>query len=483
MKFIIPVLVGGIIGYITNWIAIKMLFRPHKEKRLFGYSLPFTPGLIPKEKDRIAKKVGEVVGEHLLSSGAIKNWLVSTDLEVHIRDRIEASMNKLKREDRSIKAFLNEEAEGIVDGVKEKLTAFICREIKKSSFRKAVVKFIKKKLLDKIIASFYGIMDEGLEKLFLDLTTSSRIESLLGEAIEGKLIRLTEDDRLLKEVVPEEIIFTAKEYIKANDEQIVNILKAILEEPEVERKVKTSITNIVSQQINKIVAFFISPEAISNTVYIKLKEYIGMPEVKENIIHGLIVLIDKLLENRVSTVVEKVKYKFGEEEIARLVQEVKRIISNEEITKKVVDILAETVRSQEAEIQKALLDIISMEIEKIVSSKNLYSNIYNIVDSLVGKLINKPISAIAIYFDNSFIDKIIALSKGLFDKFIENRLPTLLEFFNISKIVEEEINRYDVAFTEELILQIAHRELKAITWLGGLLGAILGLLTPILQRL
>ena len=100
MKFIIPVLVGGIIGYITNWIAIKMLFRPHKEKRLFGYSLPFTPGLIPKEKDRIAKKVGEVVGEHLLSSGAIKNWLVSTDLEVHIRDRIEASMNKLKREDR-----------------------------------------------------------------------------------------------------------------------------------------------------------------------------------------------------------------------------------------------------------------------------------------------------------------------------------------------------------------------------------------------
>ena len=367
--------------------------------------------------------------------------------------------------------------------MKEKLTAFICREIKKSSFRKAVVKFIKEKLLDKIIASFYGIMDEGLEKLFLDLTTSSRIESLLGGAIEGKLIRLTEDDRLLKEVVPEEIIFTAKEYIKANDEQIVNILKAILEEPEVERKVKTSITNIVSQQINKIVAFFISPEAISNTVYIKLKEYIGMPEVKENIIHGLIVLIDKLLENRVSTVVEKVKYKFGEEEIARLVQEVKRIISNEEITKKVVDILAETVRSQEAEIQKALLDIISMEIEKIVSSKNLYSNIYNIVDSLVGKLINKPISAIAIYFDNSFIDKIIALSKGLFDKFIENRLPTLLEFFNISKIVEEEINRYDVAFTEELILQIAHRELKAITWLGGLLGAILGLLTPILQRL
>lgn len=62
MKFFIPALVGAFIGYITNWLAIKMLFRPHHEKRIFGIKLPFTPGLIPKEKDRIAKSVGKLLG-------------------------------------------------------------------------------------------------------------------------------------------------------------------------------------------------------------------------------------------------------------------------------------------------------------------------------------------------------------------------------------------------------------------------------------
>ena len=50
MKLIIPIIVGAIIGYFTNWLAIKMLFRPHYEKKIFGIKIPFTPGLIPKEK-------------------------------------------------------------------------------------------------------------------------------------------------------------------------------------------------------------------------------------------------------------------------------------------------------------------------------------------------------------------------------------------------------------------------------------------------
>ena len=71
MKIIIPIIVGAIIGYFTNWLAIKMLFRPHYEKRIFGYKLPFTPGLIPKERYRIAKSIGETVGVYLLSPDTI----------------------------------------------------------------------------------------------------------------------------------------------------------------------------------------------------------------------------------------------------------------------------------------------------------------------------------------------------------------------------------------------------------------------------
>lgn len=95
----------------------------------------------------------------------------------------------------------------------------------------------------------------------------------------------------------------------------------------------------------------------------------------------------------------------------------------------------------------------------------------------------RPVSSIAVHLDENYISKVIELIDELFNKLIENKLPMLLKLFDVSKVVEEEINRYDVAFTEELILQIAQKELKAITWLGGLLGGIIGLLTPLLQGL
>lgn len=47
IKYILMPFLGGIIGYITNGIAIKMLFRPRKAVYLGHWKIPFTPGLIP----------------------------------------------------------------------------------------------------------------------------------------------------------------------------------------------------------------------------------------------------------------------------------------------------------------------------------------------------------------------------------------------------------------------------------------------------
>lgn len=57
----------GCHGYVTNWIAVKMLFRPRKEIRVFGKRLPFTPGVIPRGQGRLARAVGNVVETQLLT--------------------------------------------------------------------------------------------------------------------------------------------------------------------------------------------------------------------------------------------------------------------------------------------------------------------------------------------------------------------------------------------------------------------------------
>ena len=59
--YAVPPLVGAVIGYFTNMIAVKMLFFPHEEKHIFGWRVPFTPGAIPKGKERLAKAAGEIL--------------------------------------------------------------------------------------------------------------------------------------------------------------------------------------------------------------------------------------------------------------------------------------------------------------------------------------------------------------------------------------------------------------------------------------
>ena len=67
LKLLSGPIIGAVIGYFTNMIAVKMLFYPQKEIRLFGRRLPFTPGVIPKGRARLAASVGTVIEKHLLT--------------------------------------------------------------------------------------------------------------------------------------------------------------------------------------------------------------------------------------------------------------------------------------------------------------------------------------------------------------------------------------------------------------------------------
>jgi uncharacterized membrane protein YheB (UPF0754 family) len=70
--FFVPPIAGSIIGYFTNDIAIKMLFRPYKAIYLGKRKLPFTPGLIPGNQERLAQKVSDTIMGSLLTPGELQ---------------------------------------------------------------------------------------------------------------------------------------------------------------------------------------------------------------------------------------------------------------------------------------------------------------------------------------------------------------------------------------------------------------------------
>jgi len=64
---------GGIIGYYTNDIAIKMLFRPYRPIFFLGKKLPFTPGLIPSNQERLAENISQTIMQSLLTPEELQN--------------------------------------------------------------------------------------------------------------------------------------------------------------------------------------------------------------------------------------------------------------------------------------------------------------------------------------------------------------------------------------------------------------------------
>ncbi|MFS8860000.1 DUF445 domain-containing protein [Synechococcus sp. H60.4] len=71
--YFVPPLAGLVIGYFTNDIAIKMLFRPYRPYRVFGWRIPFTPGLIPQNQPRLAKQIAKTIMGSLLTPEELHN--------------------------------------------------------------------------------------------------------------------------------------------------------------------------------------------------------------------------------------------------------------------------------------------------------------------------------------------------------------------------------------------------------------------------
>jgi len=487
VKFIIPIFVGAVIGYITNWLAIKMLFRPHEEKRIFGFHIPFTPGLIPKERARIAKSVGEAVGYYLLSPEVVMKSIPGNKVEKYVNRWITSNIDKLRNDKRSIKSFLvslsAETYERIFNKVEKQIVDSIYSKLKSDKFKQKVMDLIKGYILNSSMEDLYKFLDGKMETLISEFVGSKETKNLLKSLLESKLDQLAQDERKLNEIIPEDFVSSIKNIVKDNDERIVYGLKEILEDPNVETKIKDIITDAVSQNMNTLVALFVSPETISNKVYGMIKGYIDKGQIRNNLVGIFDIIIDKVLDNRVDSVFKNFKFYIGEEDILNITDNMLAYISKEENKAKILNIIDERLKDKDMEIKNTILDLLSYKYDKLISSDGFYNKINEAMDSFMENILNKPTSLLVANIDETIIGDISNLFIKMLNYFIENQLPHIVKLFNISKVVEDQINSYDVAFTEELILEIASRELKAITWLGAFLGGIIGILTPLLDML
>jgi uncharacterized membrane protein YheB (UPF0754 family) len=88
LPYVLPPLIGAVIGYITNAVAIKMLFRPLYEKRIGRLRIPFTPGIIPRQRGQLAQSIGRMVSKQLITEDAVRRQISSPNFRTTIAARI-----------------------------------------------------------------------------------------------------------------------------------------------------------------------------------------------------------------------------------------------------------------------------------------------------------------------------------------------------------------------------------------------------------
>lgn len=255
-KLIAVPVIGAIIGYATNWIAVKMLFRPHHEVRLWGIKLPFTPGVIPKGQGRLARAVGKAVEEQLLTKEVLSRVLLSEETKNKVKATVcdwikREKHSTLTLEKAAVGLTSEETVEHFLEEGKEQVTEAIAQKITEMNPGKMVADKVLEAAKEKLAESMFGMMLGGsmLEPI------AQMVEERLNEYLEdngkeyiGKIVDAEADK--LKEYTVGEVLFMLEDKGIDIPQIVVNVYEKLVNEKLADVMKALNLSGIVEDRIN-----------------------------------------------------------------------------------------------------------------------------------------------------------------------------------------------------------------------------------------
>lgn len=201
-------IIGALIGGVTNFIAIKMLFRPYKAIYIGSWRVPLTPGLIPKRRDELSTQLGRTIVDHLLTPETFKKRFLNEEMQIRTEGWIQRQLEThVFQSSRSLKAWLEvanqqeidvkieSKLDELVDRQAESVRSYIegktVRELMPENWKaEAEVKIIHgvKYGIDRATDYFVSFQGRQTIKTFFEEFLASRgrfgnmLQSLLGES-------------------------------------------------------------------------------------------------------------------------------------------------------------------------------------------------------------------------------------------------------------------------------------------------------------
>lgn len=262
-------IIGAVIGYCTNYIAVKMLFYPRKEIRIGSFKVPFTPGAIPKGKPRLAKGIGNIVANTLLTEEDIRKKVLTQKTEDVVVDKIMAVLSENIQANGI--ALLGEEEKYNVckEKLVEKLTEQVMEALKnidlggiiaqegQSAIKEKVqgtmlAMFVNEEMLNSLIQPIGGKIAGYIDENGNDFI-KPKIEGKLNELESSSMLKLFEEVDLEENQVREQVVSL---YHKAAEALVSNLMKQL----QIEAVIEEKINQMSVEELEKLVLTIMKKE-------------------------------------------------------------------------------------------------------------------------------------------------------------------------------------------------------------------------------
>jgi uncharacterized membrane protein YheB (UPF0754 family) len=514
--YLTPPIIGAFIGYLTNKVAIRMLFRPLKAWRVLGIRIPMTPGVIPSKRHSFALNMGEMVGEHLLTSESIGKALMKEKFQEHLLGLIKERVGAVLHSElgplpstipEKFKSYFDVAVRAITYQIKKSLHAFIQSE----EFSKRVEKFIDSKynsFLEKDINTVlseherqvsYDFIETSLSRMIASPSMDQWVEDFIFQKVHETLNQEKSLEDLLPSSTQDLILKTIEEQVPVLFVKFADILK----EPDVREKIVQAVCKWIQDFINSLgpMASMVSSFLNMDTVEGKIDQY--LIDKKDDIV---LWLQNEDVQGRVSEMIRERSTVFLQTPLIHLLKDDREVkisgICNE-LSRQILVLLREKeittalslmirdnieghIQGGALSLQNVLNDLFGGKgIEKfggwmkeeglaLLRSKETVMTIDSILEKMINGLLSKPVGRLSNLLPAGVRDGIYLSIRKMASAMLATEVPGLVHSLNIRSIVAEKVDSLDLLSLERLLLSIMEEQFKYINLFGALLGFLIG---------
>lgn len=516
LSYLAPPVIGAFIGYITNYIAIRMLFRPLKPWRICGIRVPMTPGVIPSRRRALAENIGEMVGDHLLTSQDVSRALLEEgfqqELAVAISRRVDELLHKeLGPLPAIIPARFSPYFEAGIKIIRWRSLKHLHHHLDSDSFAEGLAPIITANLENFCQQHLKSLLaDEQKNSLaaFVKNTASrflgsAALEHWLRSSVRTKTGELLSQNESLKSLLPPELIQLILDRLEGEAPSLLLKFGRLLEKPVIHDRIASRLEKILAGVTSifgsKAAVFgnFIPAEAISQKIKKYLSEKTGNLSswlFDETTRISLAIILrdqaDRWLETPFATLLKDIP----PEQIAAgqdwLCDQITLFFKKPETAASLTNFLQQVLAAQSDrplhELFIALLGEDGFAKSKAMATSELTAMVRSrpvkkILDTLVielveKKLLNHPIGALDSILPKEVKNSISGYLLQLTNDLLAREVPALVETLNIRKLVARKVDSLDLLRLEDLLMGIMREQFKYINLIGGLLGFMIGIL-------